>query len=189
MKLWDFIEGRLNVLGCNEQLLINSGISPLTINRIKHGGVIKDGTKQKIALALVCSVGDINAALAQKEEPKANVPPEVKEVVDGMLDEIDNIVGRKVTRPDPEKIPVKESALKYNMEQLKEETAMPEPGTLRVQKIKWDPDQLAVQMTVDGYKAHLKNELLKMMQDDAYTSVSLLLQDFGKLVVEELIVC
>jgi hypothetical protein len=187
MKLWDFIEGRLNVLGCNEQLLINSGISPLTINRIKHGGVIKDGTKQKIALALVCSVGDINAALAQKEEPKANVPPEVKEVVDGMLDEIDNIVGRKVTRPDPEKIPVKESALKYNMEQLKEETAMPEPGTLRVQKIKWYPNQPAVQMTVDGYKAHLKNMLLKMMLAGKDAFVSDLYREFGQAVAREIL--
>ena len=132
MRLWDFIDSKLQALGKNESWLINAGISQMTINRIRHGGVIKDSTKQKLALALGCSAGDINEALSRREQAKddhtADAPetvpvkpealePEVKAVVDEIYKETDKLVGRNIMNPDQKEEPVKVKTLKWYMDQ------------------------------------------------------------------------
>jgi len=155
MKLWDFIDSRLKTLGRNEAWLIDHGIAAMTVNRIKAGGTVLDGTKQKIAKALGCTIGDINEALSKREEPKVNVPvgeiePEVKEVLDDFMEN------------GQAKIPAG--------------------------RIKWFPDQPVVQFSVDGYKDHLKNKLLKMMLAGMeFASVSDLYREFGQAVVREIL--
>ena len=65
MGLWDFIQKRMEELGITQyDLEAEYGIAYATLQRIKAGKPIKEGTKQKLALALKCSIGDINAAIA-----------------------------------------------------------------------------------------------------------------------------
>ncbi len=72
MSLYKFIEKKLPEVGLTmKQLAENEGINYTTINRIKAGGTILDGTKQKLAKGLKCSIGDINAAIAQLDDGPA----------------------------------------------------------------------------------------------------------------------
>ncbi len=92
--LWDFIEKRMHELGMTSyDLETEHEIAYATVQRLKAGSTnIKDSTKQKLALALRCTTGDINAAIAGKfAEPdgheieirsKNNREPSVMETVD-----------------------------------------------------------------------------------------------------------
>ena len=123
MSLWKFIESKLASLKQSERWLEDEcGFAANTINRIRHGGTIKDGTKQKLALALGCSIGDINAAIAERDLPQpkpeyigmgvGEIPEEAKEVIDDFIDR------------EPKKIPA--------------------------EKIKWYPDQKAIETPIRG---------------------------------------
>lgn len=74
MNLNDFIENRREELGMSLQDLMDaSGISWSVIKNIRSGGGIKESTKQKLALALKCSQGEINAAIAQQDQETLTV--------------------------------------------------------------------------------------------------------------------
>lgn len=73
MSLWRFIENKLAELGKDESWLVDEcGFSGYMLPRIQAGGVIQNATKQKLAHAFKCSIGDINAAIAQIDPPEQN---------------------------------------------------------------------------------------------------------------------
>ena len=75
MSLYSFIERRRKNLGMTQaELEERSSVSHMTLERIKANGTIMSGTKQNLALALQCSIGDLNAAIA---EPVENDHPDV----------------------------------------------------------------------------------------------------------------
>lgn len=63
--LWDFVRKRMNELGLSQyDLEMDHDIPYATMQRIKAGSTnFKEVTKQKLALALKCSIGDINSAI------------------------------------------------------------------------------------------------------------------------------
>lgn len=63
--LWDFVRKRMNELGLSQSdLEVDHDIPYATMQRIKAGSTnFKEVTKQKLALALKCSIGDINSAI------------------------------------------------------------------------------------------------------------------------------
>ena len=63
--LWDFVRKRMNELGLSQyDLEMDCDIPYATMQRIKAGSTnFKEVTKQKLALALKCSIGDINSAI------------------------------------------------------------------------------------------------------------------------------
>lgn len=63
--LWDFIEKRMHELGLTRyDLEMDYDIPYATMQRAKAGSTnFKEVTKQKLALALKCSIGDINSAI------------------------------------------------------------------------------------------------------------------------------
>ena len=72
MSLWKFIENKLAEMGKDERWLEDEcGFTGYTLPRIRSGGTIQNATKQKLAQAFKCSIGDINAAIAQIDKPKA----------------------------------------------------------------------------------------------------------------------
>lgn len=80
MSLYKFVAKRLDEMGLTmKQLSENEEINYTTINRIKAGGTIRDGTKQKLAKGLKCSIGDINAAIAQLDDAVVEQPKTVVE--------------------------------------------------------------------------------------------------------------
>ena len=72
MSLWKFIENKLAEMGKDERWLEDEcGFTGYMLPRIRSGGTIQNATKQKLAQAFKCSIGDINAAIAQIDKPKA----------------------------------------------------------------------------------------------------------------------
>ena len=84
--LWEFVEKRMKELGMTRyDLETENDIAYATVQRLKAGSTnIKDSTKQKLALALKCSVGDINNAIYNQvaSAPEAAGEPSVMETVD-----------------------------------------------------------------------------------------------------------
>ena len=69
MSLYSFIEKRRKDLGMTQaELEERAAIVHNTLVRIKAGGQIMNGTKQRLALALQCSIRDLNAAIAEPIE-------------------------------------------------------------------------------------------------------------------------
>ena len=76
MTLIEFIDKRNTELGLTRTDLADKGaISWTTLNKIRSGRPIAEITKRKLAAALCCTIGDINAALAQTDQvtPSAEV--------------------------------------------------------------------------------------------------------------------
>lgn len=113
MSLYKFIEKKLPEVGLTmKQLAENEGINYTTINRIKAGGTILDGTKQKLAKGLKCSIGDINAAIAQLDdavvEQQKTVVEQQKVPIKWYVDqkvEDEVVVPDEIPRPGLTKIP------------------------------------------------------------------------------------
>ena len=105
MSLYKFIEKKLPEVGLTmKQLAENEGINYTTINRIKAGGTILDGTKQKLAKGLKCSIGDINAAIAQLDDGPALEKVPIKWHEDQKV-ENDVAVPDEIPRPGLTNIP------------------------------------------------------------------------------------
>ena len=97
MSLWRFIENKLAEMGKDEKWLVDEcGFTGYMLPRIRAGGVIQNATKQKLAHAFQCSIGDINAAIAERDlpEPKAELltgETTMKEVASKMKIPMDKI--------------------------------------------------------------------------------------------------
>ena len=105
MSLYKFIEKKLPEVGLTmKQLAENEGINYTTINRIKAGGTILDGTKQKLAKGLKCSIGDINAAIAQLDDGPAPEKVPIKWHEDQKVED-DVAIPDEIPRPGLTKIP------------------------------------------------------------------------------------
>ena len=78
MGLWDYTQKRMAEIGVTQrQLTEDFDISPATLQRIRQDRPIKESTKQKLALALKCSVGDIQTAISgYKGRPAVEEMPE-----------------------------------------------------------------------------------------------------------------
>ena len=71
MKLDDFINERLEKLHMTRTVLVNNyGLSWSILSNIKHDKPISAATKEKLALALQCSQGDIQACLAEMPDER-----------------------------------------------------------------------------------------------------------------------
>ena len=105
MALWDYMQKRMQELGLTAYKLQKDYDVPwLTIQRIKAGKPITTPSKQKLALALSCSMGDINAAIAQAEVPEENETG--KESEDSVMAAVDKL--EKMVKEDfPDDAPAK----------------------------------------------------------------------------------
>lgn len=102
--LWDFVRKRMNELGLSQSdLEVDYDIPYATMQRIKAGSTnFKEVTKQKLALALKCSIGDINAAISgqvstEKPEELPDITDKTKEPPD-VIPRIE-IAGKIVNNP------------------------------------------------------------------------------------------
>ena len=95
--LWDFVEKRMHELGLTRyDLEMDHDVPYATMQRIKSGFTgFKEVTKQKLALALQCSVGDINAAISgtvaeptgSEENAAESEPPKKVKAIKGACKE------------------------------------------------------------------------------------------------------
>lgn len=104
MSLYKFVAKRLDEMGLTmKQLAENVGINDTTIDRIKAGCTILDGTKLKLAKGLKCSIEDINAAIAQRDDEPAPEKVPIKWYEDHKTEDI--VVPDEIPRPGLTKIP------------------------------------------------------------------------------------
>ena len=114
--LWDFIEKRMHELGLTRyDLEMDYDIPYATMQRAKAGSTnFKEATKQKFALALQCSVGDINAAISGSapELPKMEPDEPDAEIGSVNLSGITEAAGKAGALDDPKSEPVKKERQK-----------------------------------------------------------------------------
>ena len=178
MSLWKFIESKLHELGHDQLWLADKcGFSTLTVNRIRHGGQIKNGTKQKLALALGCSIGDINAAIAERDLPQPK--PEYLDLTVGKIPENVKAVIDDYMAHEPKKVPAEKIKWYPNQEPIE----MPTRGPLtRIT----EPEVTVI--AVEQYKQKLKNIILEQVFtfDDTSYGIEELFGQIGKAVMKEL---
>ena len=110
MGLWEYTQKRMAEIGVTQRHLTEDfDISPATLQRIRQDRPIKESTKQKLALALKCSVDDIQTAIsgykgrpAVEKMPEGPEPAEEKEPPTKITQrniKIESIAERKVDHP------------------------------------------------------------------------------------------
>lgn len=114
--LWDFIEKRMHELGLTRyDLEMDYDIPYATMQRAKAGSTnFKEATKQKFALALQCSVGDINAAIlgSAPELPKMEPDKPDAEIGSVNLSGIIEATGKAGALEAPKNEPAKKGTAK-----------------------------------------------------------------------------
>ena len=130
--LWDFIEKRMHELGLTRyDLEMDYDIPYATMQRAKAGSTnFKEATKQKFALALQCSVGDINAAISGSapELPKMEPDEPDAEIGSVNLSGITEATGKAGALDAPKSEPVKKERQKERWpEDPPEEKKTPPP--------------------------------------------------------------
>lgn len=142
--LWDFIEKRMHELGLTRyDLEMDYDIPYATMQRAKAGSTnFKEATKQKFALALQCSVGDINAAISgqvstEKPEELPDITDKPKEPPD-VIPRIE-IAGKIVNNPPVlHTTRINEQAAKKSWDRRKQKTDSPQKKER--QKERWPED-------------------------------------------------
>ena len=114
--LWEFVEKRMKELGMTRyDLETEHDIAYATVQRLKAGSTnIKDSTKQKLALALQCSVGDINAAISGSASELPKMEPDDPDVIDGNMicDKITEAIEKAGALEAPKNEPAKKGTAK-----------------------------------------------------------------------------
>ena len=135
--LWEFVEKRMKELGMTRyDLETEHDIAYATVQRLKAGSSnIKDSTKQKLALALQCSIGDINAAISGSapELPKMEPDEPDAEIGSVNLSGITEATGKAGALEAPKNEPAKKGTAKKERQKERwpedppEETKTPPP--------------------------------------------------------------
>lgn len=136
--LWDFVRKRMNELGLSQyDLEMDHDIPYATMQRIKAGSTnFKEVTKQKLALALKCSIGDINSAIYDIQ----NIKPDREEGEDLSDKVYESEQSAKEETPEPA-LKLKDKAVKRKAE--KQQTVKTKPRIIKDSpppKEKWPVD-------------------------------------------------
>ena len=162
MKLSEFINKRLEELHMTRTVLVNNfGLNWSTLSNINRGIPISEATKQKLALALQCSQGDIQACLAEEPDDRRK-GGSVMEAIE-KLDQI-------VREEHPETVADEDDAGEYGFA-VQDQIEEPLP------------------MTVEEYRQRLKDLFLRIASNvsDPYTDMGNLTASFGKAVLDMLV--
>ena len=166
--LWDFIEKRMHELGLTRyDLEMDYDIPYATMQRAKAGSTnFKEATKQKFALALQCSVGDINAAISGSAPELPKTEPDDPDVIVGNMicDKITEAIEKAGALEAPKNEPIKKERQKERWpEDPPEEKKTPPPDYVdaAINSITQPPDVFGIKRArreaVAEYKQKLKD--------------------------------
>ena len=167
MSLWKFIENKLAEMGKDERWLEDEcGFTGYMLPRIRSGGTIQNATKQKLAKAFKCSIGDVNAAIAERDlpEPKAEL-----------------LTGETTMKEATSKMKVPADNIKWYPDQDAIDT--PQSGPVAV-----ITEPKVTVLDVEAYKQKLKNVILQQVYtfDDTAYDIEDLFGQIGKALMKEL---
>lgn len=166
MSLWKFIESKLAETGHDERWLVDEcGFTGYMLPRIRAGGVIQNATKQKLAQAFKCSIGDINAAIAERDlpEPKAEL-----------------LTGETTMKELANKMKIPTDKIKWYPGQEAIDT--PQSGPVAV-----ITEPKVTVLDVEAYKAKLKDTLMKLTVAEDWPTSNILFEKFGRAVAKDLL--
>lgn len=179
--LWEFVEKRMKELGMTRyDLETEHDIAYATVQRLKAGSTnIKDSTKQKLALALQCSVGDINAAISGSapELPKMEPDEPDAEIGSVNLSGITEATGKAGALEAPKNEPAKKGTAKKERQKERwpedppEEKKTPPPDYVdaAVYSATRPPDVFGIKRArreaVAEYKQRLKDACLQALAE------------------------
>ena len=187
MTLNDFITQRVKELGMNKsQLCDREGIAWSTLTAIKKGANISIPTKEKLARGLKCTIGEINACLAEEPNPlrkeaatregtagKQYEPKGVMETVDKLEEMMQE---KPYVTPDPEEA--------YELtEEEKELNGVERPADEEI-----DVKPLLLETTAADYQSYLRGQIIKhMMEAEPGTTVETLWIRIGQMVAKDVL--
>lgn len=166
MSLWKFIESKLAETGHDERWLVDEcGFTGYMLPRIRAGGVIQNATKQKLAHAFKCSIGDINAAIAELDlpEPRAEL-----------------LTGEMTMKELASKMKIPEDKIKWYPDQDAIDT--PQSGPVAV-----ITEPKVTVLDEEAYKAKLKDTLMKLTVAEDWPTSNILFEKFGRAVAKDLL--
>ena len=169
MKLDDFINERLEQLHMTRTVLVNNfGLSWSILSNIKHDKPISAATKEKLALALQCSQGDIQACLAELPDERRK-----RGSIMDAIDKVEAMLAAETVLKEAEREPVKTVADE------------PDDYGFAVQEECKEP----IPMTVEEYRQRQKDLFLRIASNvsDPYDHMSTLTAAFGKAVLDMLV--
>ena len=174
MTLNEFINKRLNELGITRSQLCSAGLSWATLSKIKNGGNnISVPVKEKLAIGLKCTIGDINACLSETDDPRRKDGPEGRagkqyepQGVMATVDKLEKIVSEKpYVTPEP---------------------ADEEPAEVFTEEPETDTDSMV--LAVEEYKEQLRGQIIKhMMEAEPGTTVETLWIRIGQMVAKDVL--
>ena len=166
MSLWKFIENKLAEMGKDERWLEDEcGFTGYMLPRIRSGGTIQNATKQKLAKAFKCSIGDVNAAIAERDlpEPKAEL-----------------LTGETTVKEVASKMKIPTDKIKWYPDQDAIDT--PQSGPVAV-----ITEPKVTVLDVEAYKAKLKDTLMKLTVAEDWPTSNILFEKFGRAVAKDLL--
>ena len=191
-NLKEFMNRRMAELGLGYKDVANAGIGAQTFQNIRQGVPFKmqDVTKQKLAALLKCSIGDINAALANtdavtpfgevviKEKPQ----PSVMETVDRLEEMVQEQYPEEAAAEEPEDMPgIPEPVADKTKPKTKkiDSADIAAPKKVKVLKQAIKPEKEPA-MTVEEYRQRLKDMCLQQFvsfgpsggMESAYVSIA-----------------
>lgn len=174
MTLNEFINKRLSELGITRSQLCSAGLSWATLNKIKNGGNnISVPVKEKLAIGLKCTIGDINACLSETDDPRRKDGPEGRagkqyepQGVMATVDKLEKMVSEKpYVTPDP---------------------ADEEPAEVFTEESETDTDSMV--LAVEEYKEQWRNKIIKQLTEaDLATTVEEFWREIGKEFAKEVL--
>ena len=174
--LWDFIEKRMHELGLTRyDLEMDYDIPYATMQRAKAGSTsFKEATKQKFALALQCSVGDINAAISGSAPELVKMEPDEQDVIVGNMicDKITEAIEKAGALEAPKNEPIKKERQKERWpEDPPEEKKTPPPDYVdaAIYSATQPPDVFGIKRArreaVAEYRQRLKDACLQALAE------------------------
>ena len=176
MTLNEFINKRLSELGITRSQLCSAGLSWATLSKIKNGGNnISVPVKEKLAIGLKCTIGDINACLSETDDPRRKDGPEGKHKPITVMDAVDKL--EQMVASDPE-----EEIHLYNVRRSADE----EPAEVFTEEPETDTDSIV--LAVEEYKEQLRGQIIKhLMEAEPGTTVETLWIRIGQMVAKDVL--
>lgn len=170
MNLSEFIKKKLEELGKNRSWLVNFGdIDWQTLSNIDKGRGISKATQEKLANALGCTQGDIQACLAE-QNPLKNVVVSKKSLA--KLN-----AKKEAPAPDPEELPFTDEP-----EPEAEPVDMMFPVETEVEM----DNRITREVAEECYKRKLKDKVGKILASTHHELTDAVRQEIGVMLLQEL---
>ena len=179
MNLSEFIKKRLEEMGRNKSWLVNfNDMDWSTFTRINKGLPISKATQEKLAKALECSQGDIQACIAE-QNPLQNVIVNKKSLA--KLN-----AKKEASAPDPKD---EEPAEVFQLDESNVDMMFPPEPEPTAEQLEEKTEKLTnelMDMAIKAYQLKLKDKVGKILASTHHELTDAVRQEIGVMLLQEL---